>query len=117
MPKKKSDSPVVYETANRELKTKKDYFARIGKPVIGIEWEGNITVGAEVGKGQRLAHLVWDDGTKTPMDAPSNCTGRIEWKNGQVEYEWLHLEPQVVLRLGAAAQRRLVRKGPRKRKG
>jgi hypothetical protein len=83
------------------LKTRKDYFAQIEKPVIGIEWENGIDVGAEIRSGQLLAQIVWDDGTKTPILAPSECTGRIDWKNGQIAYEWLHKDSQVLLRLAA----------------
>jgi len=99
MPGDQSDSSVVYEAANRELKTRKDYFAQVDKPVIGIEWGKGIDVGAEIRPGQLLAEIVWDDASKTPIEAPSKCTGRIEWKNGQIEYEWLHTESQVLLRL------------------
>jgi hypothetical protein len=101
MCKNRSDSPVVYEAANHELKTRKDYFAQIGKPVIGIEWEEGIDVGAKIVSGQPLAQIVWDDTTNTPILAPFQCTGRIDWKNGQIEYEWLHLESQILLRLTA----------------
>jgi hypothetical protein len=101
MPGNQSDSPVVFEAANRELKTRKDYFAQIEKPVIGIEWEKGIEVGANIKSGQLLAQIVWDDATQTPILAPSKCTGRIDWKNGQIEYEWLHLQPQTLLRLAA----------------
>lgn len=114
MPREQSDSPVVYEAANRELKTRKDYFAQIQKPVIGIEWAEGVEVGAEIKPGHLLAEIVWDDGSKTPMNAPSKCTGRIEWKNGQIEYEWLHKEPQLLLRL---AMRKAVKRPKRGRRG
>ena len=99
MPREKSSSPVVYEAANRELKTRKDYFAQIDKPVIGIEWAKGINVGAKIRSGQLLAEIVWDDASKTPIEAPYKCTGRIVWKNGQIEYEWLHKDSQVLVRL------------------
>jgi hypothetical protein len=101
MPRDQSDSPVVYETANRELKTRKDYFAQIHRPVIGIEWAEDIGVGAEIKPGQLLAEIVWDDGSKTPIQAPPKCKGRIEFKSGQIDYDWLHMEPQLLLRLAA----------------
>ena len=101
MPRNQTDSPVVYDAANRELKTRKDYFAQIDKPVIGIKWEKGIDVGAEIKPGQLLAQIVWDNATKTPIVAPSKCTGRIKSINGQIEYEWLHLQSQVLLRLAA----------------
>ena len=110
MANKQSNSPVVYEAANRELKTRKDYFAQIDKPVIGIEWENGIAVGAEIKPGQLLARIVWDDATKTPIVASSKCAGRIELINGQIKYEWLHLQPQLLLGLVA---KKVV--GPRKR--
>jgi hypothetical protein len=112
MAKNKSDSPVVYEAANRELKTRKDYFAQIDKPVIGIEWEDGIAVGATIKAEQLLAQIVWDDATNTPIVAPSKCRGRIELINGQIKYEWLHLQSQLLLSLAA---RKMV--GRRMRKG
>ena len=118
MPENQSDSPVVYEAANRELKTRKDYFAQIEKPVIGMEWEKGIEVGGKIKSGQLLAQIVWDDATQTPILAPSKCTGRVDWKNGQIEYEWLHLQPQALLRLAApkvaALRKRTVSKRKRK---
>ncbi len=118
MPGNQSNSPVVFEAANRELKTRKDYFAQIEKPVIGIEWEKGIDVGANIKSGQLLAQIVWDDATQTPILAPSKCTGTIDWKNGQIKYEWLHLQPQVLLRLAApeirAPRKRTVSKRRRK---
>jgi len=101
MPRNQSDSPVVYEAANRELKTRKDYFAQIPKPVIGIEWEEGIEVGEKIVSGELLAQIIWDDNTKTPIIAPPKCRGRITWMNGQIEYEWLHLQSQILLRLAA----------------
>ena len=114
MPGDQSDSPVVYEAANRELKTRKDYFAQANKPVIGIEWAEGICVGAEIKPNQLLAQIVWDDATKTPIEAPSKCRGRIELINGQIEYEWLHLQSQVLLRL---AVRKVVKRRKRRRRG
>ena len=99
MPRDQSSSPVVYEAANRELKTRKDYFAQVDQPVIGIEWAKGIDAGAKIRSGQLLAEIVWDDASKTPIEAPSKCTGSVEWKNGQIEYEWLHQDSQVLLRL------------------
>ena len=101
MPGNQSDSPVVYEVANRELKTRKDYFAQIEKPVIGIEWEKDIAVGAKIKSGQLPGTNRLGRCDPNPYFSPSKCTGRIDWKNGQIEYEWLHLQPQVLLRLAA----------------
>jgi hypothetical protein len=114
MPRNQSNSPVVYETANRELKTRKDYFAQIHKSVIGIELAEGIGVGAEIKPGQLLAEIVWDDGSKTPIKAPSKCKGKIDLINGQIEYEWLHKEPQLLLRL---AVRKVVKRRKRGRRG
>jgi len=102
MPENQNTSPVVYEAMNRELKTVKDYFAHIGISVIGIEWEAEIEVGTEITPGQLLAYIVWDGPPKERLEAPVECGGRIEWKNGQIKYEWLHLESQVLLRLAAS---------------
>ena len=118
MPGNQSNSPVVYDAANRELKTIKDYFAQIEKPVIGIEWEKDIAVGAKIKSAQLLAQIVWGDATQTPILAPSKCTGRIDCQNGQIEYEWLHIQPQVLLRLAApgiaAPRKRTVSKRKKK---
>jgi hypothetical protein len=115
MPRDQSNSPVVYEAANRELKTRKDYFAQIHKSVIGIEWAEGIVVGVEIKPGQLLAEIVWDDGSKTPIKAPSKCRGRIELINGQIEYEWLHKEPQLLLRLAARKMAKRQKRRPRGR--
>jgi hypothetical protein len=115
MPGDQGDSPVVYEAANRELRTRKDYFAQVNKPVIGIELAEGICVGAEIKPGQLLAQIFWDDEdkTKTPIEAPSKCKGRIELINGQIEYEWLHLQSQVLLCL---AVRKVIRRRKQRRR-
>jgi hypothetical protein len=115
MPRDQSNSPVVYEAANRELKTRKDYFAQIHKSVIGIEWAEGIVVGAEIKPGQLLAEIVWDGGSKTPIKAPSKCEGKIKSKNGQIDYNWLHLQSQVLLWLAARKMARRQKRRPRGR--
>ncbi len=102
MPENKNTSPVVYEVMNRELKTVKDYFASIGVSVIGIEWEAGIKVGEKITPSQLLGYIVWDGPPKERLEAPAECEGRIEWKNGQIEYGWLHLQVQELLRLAAS---------------
>ena len=122
MARNQSNSPVIYEEANRELKTIKDYFANIGKPVIGIDWEEGIDVGTRIKSHQPLAQIVWDDDSpKTCISAPPKCAGRIDWKNGQIKYEWLHLQSQALLRLaakfrgvGAARKRRMLKRKKQK---
>jgi hypothetical protein len=115
MPGAKSGSPVVYETANRELRTRKDYFAQVGKPVIGIGWAEGICVGAEIKPGQIIAQIFWDDEdeTNTPIEVPSKCAGRIELINGQIDYNWLHMDSQLLLRL--AARKKTKRRKQRRR--
>ncbi len=102
MPENKNTSPVVYEAMNRELKTVKDYFAPIEVSVLGIEWEAGIEVGAEITPGQLLGYIVWDGPPKERLEAPEECEGTIEWKNGQIRYEFFHRQSQELLRLAAS---------------
>lgn len=101
MSEKPSISPVVYDAMNRELRTVRDYFAQSDKEVLNIKWQPEIEEGAQIVPGQLLAHIDWTGGTKDPLEAPSGCGGRIEWINGQIEYEKLDLRPEVLLRLEA----------------
>jgi hypothetical protein len=84
---------------NRELRTVRDYFAERDEEVLNIKWQPGIEEGAQIAPGELLAHIDWSGGTKEPLDAPSGCGGRIEWINGQIEYEKLDLRPEVLLRL------------------
>ncbi|MFQ6093869.1 MAG: hypothetical protein ACE5OR_14550 [bacterium] len=101
MSEKPSISPVVYDAMNRELRTVRDYFAQSDEEVLNIKWQPEIEEGAQIVPGQLLAHIDWSGGIKDPLEAPSGCGGRIEWINGQIEYEKLDLRPEVLLRLEA----------------
>jgi hypothetical protein len=101
MSEKPSISPVVYDAMNRELRTVRDYFVQRDEEVLNIKWQPGIEEGAKIVAGQLLAHIDWSGGTKDPVEAPSGCGGRIEWINGQIEYEKLDLRPEGLLRLEA----------------
>ena len=107
-----SDSPVVYDPVNRELRTVSDYFAEKEEEVLNIRWEDGIEEGAEVEPNQRLAHIIWDGADQEPIDAPPECAGVIVWINGQIEYEKLDLRPEPLLRLKAS--RRTTRRRSRR---
>lgn len=97
-----STSAVVYDAMNRELRTVRDYFAQRDEVVLNIKWQPGIEEGAQIAPGQLLAHIDWDGAPEEPLKAPSGCGGRIEWINGQIEYEKLDLRPEVLLRLEAS---------------
>lgn len=101
MSENRSTSPIVYDAMNRELRTVRDYFAERDEEVLNIKWQPGIEEGAQIAPGELLAHIDWSEGTKEPLEAPSGCGGRIEWINGQIEYEKLDLRPEVLLRLEA----------------
>jgi hypothetical protein len=100
-----NDSPVVYDAANRELRTVKDYFAAREGQVLNIKWEKEINEGEEISSGDHLAQIIWEGADEEPIHAPPGCTGVIDWINGQIEYEKLDLKPQALLRLGPSTQR------------
>ncbi len=105
MDRDRNDSPVVYDAANRELRTVKDYFAAREGQVLSIKWENDIEEGEEISSGDHLAQIIWEGADEESIHAPPGCTGVIDWINGQIEYEKLDLKPQVLLRLGPSTQR------------
>ncbi|NIO04334.1 MAG: hypothetical protein GTN74_06875 [Proteobacteria bacterium] len=99
MPRNPSDTPVVYDSANRELRTVRDYFAGRDEEVLNIKWEDGIEEDALISPDQCLAQIIWDGASREPIDAPAECSGVIGWINGRIEYETLDLKSQVLLRL------------------
>jgi hypothetical protein len=91
-------SPVVYDAANRELRTVTAFFPP-NDLVVQIRWEDGISVNANVWPGLHLATIVWNSGRSAPMDAPAECTGRIIYQNRRILYEVLSEQSVSLLRL------------------
>ena len=95
-------SSVVYDRENRVLNTVVEYFAQeyqAGRSVDQIEWADGVKEGSDVKPRQVLAQIVWNNGPDDTIKAPASCTGTIASINGKIEYEWLHLKVQCLLRL------------------
>ena len=96
-----SMSPVVYDAANRELKTVRDYFAQRRVAVLDIAWQARITEGARIIPHQFLARIRWDGEPEEFLTTPADCAGTIVWLNERIPYELLHRRSEVLLRLAA----------------
>jgi hypothetical protein len=93
-------SPVVFVKENRELRTISDYFKEAQTPVVGIRWEENVKKGSTIHAGQALGNIVWAGNEKgTPIYSPPGCAGCIEFKNGNLPYEWFHKNSYLLFRL------------------
>jgi hypothetical protein len=101
MPGNESTMPVIYEAVNRELNTVKDYFAQAGISVLDIQWLQGVEENEDITAGRLLGHIIWANCPPVPLVAPEGCTGEIEWINGRIELEKLHLATQKLLRLKA----------------
>jgi hypothetical protein len=91
-------SPVVYDVANRELRTVTGFFPP-NDLVVQIRWEDAVSVNANVRPGQLLATIVWNSGRSAPITAPAGCTGRITYQNRKILYEVLSEQSLTLLRL------------------
>ena len=83
---------VVFDEANRELRTVYPYFADSTCTVLAIRWMDGIKLKARIRKGTRLAEIEWDDGTREIISAPVGCSGIIRSRNRRIPYEDLHVK-------------------------
>jgi len=91
-------SPVVFEPVNRELRTVTTYFPS-SDSVAQIVWEASVRPNAQITTGQTLATIRWNSGRSAPIQAPAGCDGRVTYQNGAVQYEFLSIQAQTLLRL------------------
>ena len=91
--------PVVYDTANQELRTVRFYFKEQNDIVLSFKWESDIKAGATVQPGQKLAELRWESQEPTAIIAPPGCNGTVEKSNRRIDFEKLDMNSERLLSL------------------
>ncbi|MHC4695204.1 MAG: hypothetical protein ACYTFA_00525 [Planctomycetota bacterium] len=69
---------VVFDRANRELRTVRFHFADKREAVVRIRWEKGIKCGVEIEPKRPLGHILWRKSEPEPFRAPAGCAGIIE---------------------------------------
>ena len=93
-------SPVVYETANQELRTVRFFFKAQTDVVLSIKWETGISAGATVQPNQKLAEIRWEMQDPQDIVAPPGCNGIVEKTNRRIDIEKLAIDSERLLSLG-----------------
>ena len=90
---------VVFDKANRELRTVRFHFADKGEAVVKISWEPGIRRRVEIVSGQLLARIEWRRSGVAEVLAPKACNGTIQRTNRRVAYDKLRRESVLLLAL------------------
>jgi hypothetical protein len=91
--------PVVYETANQELRTVRFFFKETNDIVLQIKWEPGISAGATVQPNQKLAEIRWEMQDPQNIMAPTGCNGIVEKTNRRINLEKLAKDSEHLLSL------------------
>jgi len=90
---------VVYDSANKTLRSNKNYFSNRPKKVNKIDWRPEISVGAHISSGATLATVFYIGGATEPLNAPAGCDGKITILHEDILYEVVHEEAVDLLEL------------------
>lgn len=94
--------PVVYETANQELRTVRYFFREQNDNVLSIQWVPGIRAGTIIQPNQVLAQINWEMQTPQDIVAPPGCNGTIEKTNRRIDYGILTSDSERLLSLRLA---------------
>lgn len=92
-------TPVVYETANQELRTVRFFFREQNDMVLSIQWEPGIRAGTVIQPNQKLAVIKWEMQAPQDIVAPPGCNGTIEKTNRRIDYGVLTSDSERLLSL------------------
>ena len=95
-------SPVVFDKANRELRTVRFFFRKEDDVVLSIKWEAGVHAGTAVQPQQKLAQIRWEMQDPQDIVAPPGCSGTVEKTNRRIAYEKLARDSQLLLSLHPA---------------
>jgi hypothetical protein len=91
--------PVVYDTANQELRTVRFFFKEQNDIVLSIKWESGVSAGATVQPNQKLAEIRWEMQESLDIIAPPGCNGTVEKSNRRIDLEKLAIDSERLLSL------------------
>ena len=90
---------VIFDKANRELRTVRFHFRTKRESVLKIHWEPGISRGATIKAGQPLAKIEWRKSGFEEIRAPNGCAGTVERKKRKIPLLELKKESYCLLQL------------------
>ena len=85
---------VSYDNQTRECRFDPTWFKNASTEAVSrVIWKSFAKKGKKVAPGTLLGTVVWNDGSRAKLKAPTGCRGTIEATNRRIEYDRLHKKP------------------------